>query len=246
LKELRLQLVFGGLALSMLVLTAQPSFASVTGTLLTGGNGTLTVSATSLTFTPNDTTGFSTEVASGTSLMFASCPSGTLGTAGCLTQGEGVDVNGGATITSLGPIPNFLTFATTPSLVYSLSTYQAGSADTNCAALTVGQSCSVFLGSPVVLTLEAGGSTSAELGVVGSVTDGSGASNWDGLFTATIVGETPAELQALILTGGSVTHSYSGNFFTASAVPEPRLMSLAALAGALLLIVVQKKRRKEA
>jgi hypothetical protein len=242
LKQLGLKLAFGGLAAGLLLFTAQPSFASVSGELLTGGNGTLTISATALTFTPNDTTGYSTEVAAGTNLAFAGC-SGVLGSAGCLTQGEGVDINGGTTITTLGPITDFLTFATTPSLVYSLTGYEPGSANTNCAALTVGESCSVFAGSPVVLTLESGGKTAAELGVYGTVTDGTGPSPWTGLFTATVNHETPAQLQALILAGQAITHTHSGDFTVTSTVPEPRLISLAILAMFFLAIVVQKRRK---
>ena len=247
LKQLGLRLAFSGLALGILMLTAQPSFATVTGELLTGGTGTLTVSALSLTFTPNDTTGFSTEVAAGTNLAFAGCTTGVLGDPGCLKQGEGVNVNGGLPITSLGAITDFLTFATTPSLVYNLTSYEAGSADTNCAALLVGQSCSVFAGSPVVLTLEQGGKTAAELGVLGTVSDGTlPTSTWNGLFTATINRSTPAELQAIILAGGSITNTHSGNFsVTTSPVPEPRLISLGAFAALLLGFVIQR-RRKEA
>lgn len=245
-KHKLLHFAFGGLAAGLFLLTAQPSFATVSGELLTGGNGTLTVSATSLTFSPNDTTGYSTEVATGTDLTFAGCTSGTLGSPGCLKQGEGVDINGGATITSLGPIADFLTFATTPSLVYSLTTYEPGLLDTDCAALTVGMSCSVFAGSPVVLTLESGGKTLAELGVDGTVTDGSGpATTWSGLFSATVNGETPAALQAIILAGGSVTHTHSGDFTVTSTAttPEPRLISLAALGIFFLAFVVQRRRK---
>ncbi|HTW65196.1 MAG TPA: hypothetical protein VME17_11295 [Bryobacteraceae bacterium] len=241
-KQLGLKFAFGGLAAGLLLLTAQPSFATVSGELLTGGNGTLTISATSLTFTPNDTTGYSTEVAAGTDLMFAGCSSGVLGSSGCLTQGEGVDINGGDTITSLGPITDFLTFATTSSLVYSLTGYDAGSTDTDCAALTIGESCSVFAGSPVILTKEADG-TAAALGVYGTVTDGSGASNWTGEFTATVNHETPQQLQAMILAGEAITHTHSGDFTVTSAVPEPRLISLAALAALFLGLVVQKRRK---
>ena len=246
-KQLGLRLAFSGLALGMLMLTAQPSFATVSGELLTGGTGTLTVSATSLTFTPNDTTGFSTEVAASTNLTFAGCTTGVLGDPGCLTQGEGVNINGGASITTLNPIADFITFATTPSLVYSLTGYEPGSANTNCAALLVGQSCSVFAGSPVVLTLEEGGKTAAELGVLGTVTDGTlPVSSWTGLFTATVNHKTPAQLQAIILAGGSITHTHSGDFtVTTSQVPEPRLISLGAFA-ALLLGFVFQRRRKEA
>jgi hypothetical protein len=246
LKQRALQFAFSGLAAGLLLLTAQPSFATVSGELLTGGNGTLTVSATSLTFSPNDTTGFSTEVATGTDLTFAGCASGTLGTAGCLKQGEGVDINGGAAITSLGPITDFLTFATTPSLVYSLTSYEPGLSNTDCAALTVGESCSVFAGSPVVLTLESGGKTLAELGVDGTVTDGSGpAATWSGLFSATINRETPAELQTIVLAGGSVTHTHSGDFTVTSMTPEPRSISLALL-GVLFVAFAIQRRRKEA
>jgi len=248
LKQLRLPLAFSGLAAGILLLCAQPSFATVSGELDTGGTGTLTVSQTSLTFTPNDTTHFSTEVAAGTNVSFAGCPTGVLGDPGCLTQGEGVDINGGLPITSLGPIANFLTFQNTPSLVYSLTAYEPGVANTNCAALLVGQSCSVFAGSPIVLTLEAGGKTASELGVSGTVTDGTlPVSSWTGLFTATTNHRTPAQLQAIILAGGTITNTHSGDFTilpTTTQTPEPRLISLAALAGLFLAIAVQKRRRQ--
>lgn len=229
----------------LVIFLAQPSFATVTGELLTGGNGTLTVSATALTFTPNDTSGFSTEVASGTNLTFAGCSSGVLGSSGCLSQGEGVDINGGATISSLGPITDFLTFQNHSSLVYSLSGYEAGSSNANCAALTVGESCSVFVGSPVVLTLESGGNTAAELGVFGTVADGSGpASNWTGLFTATVNHETPADLQAIISKGGAITHTHSGDFTVTSVTPEPRLISLGAFGALFFAFLIQRRRRQ--
>ncbi|HEX5230571.1 MAG TPA: hypothetical protein VFW44_22825 [Bryobacteraceae bacterium] len=204
----------------------------------------MTVSATTLTFTPNDTSGFSTEVAAGTNLTFAGCASGVLGSAGCLSQGEGVDINGGSTITSLGPIADFLTFQNHSSLVYGLDGYEAGSSNTDCATLTVGQSCSVFAGSPVVLTLEAGGKTAAELGVFGTVADGSGpAANWTGLFTATVNHQTPAQLQTIILGGGSITHTHSGDFTVTSVTPEPRLISLLAFGMLLLGFAIQRRKR---
>lgn len=243
-KKLVLQFAFSGLAAALLLLTAQPSFATVSGELLTGGNGNLTVSALSLTFHTNDTTGFSTEVADGSDLTFAGCTTGNLGDPGCLTQGQGVNVNGGNPITSLAPIPDFLTFQNLPSLVYSLTTFEPGSSNTNCATLTQGESCSVFPGSPVVLTLESGGKTAAELGVAGTVTDGVGpASFWTGLFTATVNHKTPAQLQAIILAGGSITNTHSGDFTVTSATPEPRLISLAVFAGLFLAIVVQQRRK---
>jgi len=254
LKQLGLRFAFIGLAAGLLLLAAQPSFATVSGELLTGGTGTLTWSDTSLQFIPNDH-GFSAEVAAGTNLTFAGCASSTLGVAGCLSQGEGIDVNDGNPITSSGPITDFLTFAGNSSLIYSLSGYDAGSSDLSCATLTVGQSCSVFAGSPIVLTRENGNKTDLELGVFGTVVDGVGPSaNWTGAFTATVSGKTPGQLQALLLAGKKITHSHSGDFTVAdssaaavaadsSGAPEPRLISLAALAGLLLVIVVRKRRQ---
>ena len=166
-----LQFAFSSLTAGLFLLAAQPSFATVSGELVTGGTGTLTISETSLTFTPNDH-GFSTEVGAETSLSFAGCD-GTLGDPGCLSQSEGVDVNEGMAITNLNPITDFLTFDGTPSLVYSLSSYNAGSPNTVCTGLAIGASCSVFAGSPVILT-NWGTYTTASMGVAGSVTDGTG------------------------------------------------------------------------
>jgi hypothetical protein len=245
LKQLGLKLALGGFATGLLLFTAQPSFASVSGELLTGGNGTLTVSATALTFTKNDSSGYSTEVATGTDLTFAGCSSGMLGTTGCLTQGEGVDVNGGNPITNLGPITDFLTFANTPSLVFGLDGYSPGLTNTNCAALTVGESCSVFVGSPVILTLTSSGGTAASMGIFGTASDGTTpVSTWKGNFTATIANKTPAQLQAIIANRGSFSHTHSGDFVVSfSPVPEPRSISLALGAALFLGIVVMRRKR---
>ena len=242
-KQRVLQLAFSGLAASLFLLTAQPSFATVSGELVTGGTGTLTISETSLTFTPNDH-GFSTEVGAATTLAFAGCD-GTLGDPGCLVQGQGVDVNEGMAITNLNPIADFLTFNGTPSLVYSLTSYDPGSSNTTCAGLAVGASCSVFAGSPVILT-NWGTFTTASLGVEGNVTDGSGTQPWSGSFSATVNHKTPAQLQATILTGGTIKNAHSGDFTVSMAsTPEPRLISLAVL-GAFFLAFVVQRRRKEA
>ena len=65
----RLSLMGSGLGL--IFLTATPSFATVTGVLNTGGNGTVTVTPTGITFTENDTAGGSTEVGVGTTLTYS-------------------------------------------------------------------------------------------------------------------------------------------------------------------------------
>jgi hypothetical protein len=122
---------------------------------------------------------------------------------------------------------------------YTLTQVLAGSSNTNCAGLAQFQSCSIFLGSPLVLTLEGTG-TALTLSLEGTVTDGVGpADPWTGKFSATFPNETPAELQTAILGGATVSTSNSGVFSSAgvSSVPEPSSMIL--LVGALGFLIRQ-------
>jgi hypothetical protein len=227
-----------GSGLGLILLTATPSFATVVGILNTGGNGTVTVTPTGITFTENDTTGGSTEVGTGTNVTFAGSP-------GMLTPGQPVDINGGATITPaslLAGVP--VTFPDTPALSLTLDSFGPGSSNTNCAGLMSGQSCSPetpFGPSPIILTA-VGNGTSALLFVTGTATDGTGVSDITGNFSANIAGESPEELA----TASSFTTTSSSQLvITArSAVPEPRTTSMIALAGLLMGLVVAKRRKK--
>lgn len=226
-------------AIAVLALLASSASAAVTGNLSvgTGGNATITVGALTFNNDPSanlfGNLGFNAtgEVAAGTNLTFVGGP---------LNVTEGINIQ---PVTG-APVPSFMTFAVHPALVFSLAAVGAGSANTNCATVTqVGDSCSVFAGSPVVLTLQSNNSTSAAFTVSGKASDAGtvglpGGSNYSGQFSATLtaalptgLAPTPANLQAYFCPGGvcnpntALTTPYSGTF-TTSAVPEPSAMGL--------------------
>jgi len=228
----RLSLVGSGLGL--IFLTAMPSSATVVGTLFTGGPGTVTVTPTGITFTENDTNNSppsSTEVGAGSTLTYAGSPA--------LSTGDPIDINGGATITPVNlPLGIPVTFPKEPGLAITLFSFAPGSPITCTAGMTVGQSCSPLGGmSPIILTDEAFGTT-AQLSVAGTATDGTSVSQVTGIFSANIIGETPFELATL----GTWTTTNSG-VFSITAVPEPRSISVNAIAGLLMGLVVAKRRK---
>lgn len=242
------------------VLIACTSIASATiiGDLKTGSGGTVTVSLTSLTFNTDTSSSppgppWNAEVASGTDITFAGCPSGVLGTAGCLDSGafgpnEAIQVSSPLTSSTPLPIADFLTFAgngvTHASLVYSLTAIGPGSSNTNCQGLTIGESCSVFAGAPLVLTDTASG-TEANLSVSGIASDGTSSVAYVGEFQSPISGMTPGQIQLFFCPSGtctpadfssgqSITRSQSGDF-VANVVPEPQTTALV-LGGLLILL----------
>jgi len=214
--------------------------AGVVGTLLTGSSGTLTVSLNSVIFNndPVAIGGGNANVANGTSLSFAGC-SGALGSPGCLSTQEGVTVNNAdltLTAPSAANANTFLTFASHPNLVYSIHWPPGpGSANTNCATANAnGLSCSVFAGSPIVLTY-LNGNSFASLAVNGNASDTglaglAAGSNYNGGFSVFLTGllpngmrPTPQNIQlyfcpsgtctaADFASGRSITSSESGSF----------------------------------
>ena len=177
-------------------------------------------------------------------------PAGTVAGTGCIDTGAGTSLtySGG----TLGPgvagniknLPSgsdqFMTFSGT-TLDFVLTGLGPGSANTVCAGLSIGQSCSVAVGSPFILT-SLGTSTVVSLSAFGTVEDGGVTGSWSGAFS-TQLHLTPAAIQTTILTGGSVKSTYSGQFdvTSPSSVPEPSTISMLA-AGAGLFIAL--KRRK--
>jgi hypothetical protein len=243
---------------AVLVDCASIASATIIGDLKTGSGGTVTVTLTNVTFNPDTSSSppgppWNAEVASGTNITFAGCPSGVLGTPGCLDVGafapnEAIQVFSPLTATTVLPVANFLTFAgngaTHAALVYSLTGLGPGSTNTNCQSLTIGQSCSVFAGAPLFLTRTASG-TEANLSVMGFANDGTGAVPYVGEFQSPISGMTPGQIQLLFCPSGtctmadftsgtSITRSQSGDF-VASIVPEPQTTAL--LLGGLLVLL---------
>lgn len=242
-----------GSGLGLILLTATPSFASVTGSLYLGGTGTVTVTGSSITFNENNTTpaGSSTAVGVGTTIPG-------------VIAGQPVDINDGNAIAEMGGLPTMITFPDTPTVSASITAFGPGSTNTDCAGLTTGESCSAPLGpgvtSPIILTYTGPGTesttggtggnegTDAVLPTTGTLTDGGTTGALTGSFSATIPDETPESLVSMFAssTGASFTTTYSGSFVSTSpnAVPEPRETSLLIGASLLMGLVIVKRRKK--
>jgi hypothetical protein len=236
------------------------AFASPIGTLGIGSSGVVTATLTSILFTAD--VGFvgvcpgatcNGDVNSGTNLVFSGGP---------LTTNEGILINNGQAFGTPPPagagfFNPFLQFANHPGLTFTLLGVFGGSANTNCAGLTTGQSCSILENgtpSPVVLTASGNGSN-VSISMFGTATDGNGVSNWSGQFAATVPDMTPFQIlqffcgadaacsAAEIANSPSLTvRSTSGSFFAtaAPAVPEP---STTVLMGAGLILLSLTLRR---
>ncbi len=255
-----LLLVLVGLTVAWVcgLVCASSASATPVGTLLTGSSGTVTLSLNSVVFNTDSSAsgGGNSDVSGGTALRFAGCASGLLGVPGCLSVQEGVTVNNAdltLTAPSAANANTFLTFAAHPNLVYGINWPTGpGSSNTNCAtANSNGLSCSVFAGSPLVLTF-VNGSTFLALSAVGRASD----TGVGGLATGSIYTggfseffstrlpngalPTPLNIQlffcpsgtctaADFASGRSITTSVSGSF-TASGpetvVPEPGTLVL--------------------
>jgi len=162
-----------------------------------------------------------------------------LGSPGCLFTGEGVTVNNAdltLTVPSVANASTFLTFAAHPNLAYSIHWPPGpGSANTNCATANAnGLSCSVFAGSPIILTYN-NGNTFVGLSVNGKASDTgvaglAGGSDYHGGFSIFLTARlpngmapTPQNIQlyfcpsgtctaADFSSGRSITSSQSGSF----------------------------------
>ena len=249
-KQNVLKLGFLSLAVLALATFAPSASAGVIGTLFTGSSGLITVTTTSITWDA-DASGlpvgsWNGDVTTGTNLTFLGCTGG-LGSSGCLSVREGVDINHLAPLVSgvtPFPIDGFLTFATHALLDFTLTGVSPGSANLNCIGLAIGGSCSVVAGSPIILTLLTNNRTSVQMSMFGTASDGSGLlSNWTGGFSATLPTMTPADVEAFFLAhpNDSISASNSGSFF-ATTVPEP--VSMALIGGGLLALAVIRRRKR--
>ena len=202
--------------------------AAVLGDLKTGSAGTMTIALSSITFNSDPSAvpigPPNSKVTTGTSLTF---------TGGPLAIDEGVLVSSPLTSSTTLPVTTYLQFALHPNLVYSLTSIGPGSSNTNCATATsIGDSCSPFAGSPLVLTKSSAGTT-ISFAVAGRASDtGTGGlssgSVYGGMFTGVVAGQSPAQIllffcpsgscvSADFTSGKSLTTSQSGDFVATAA-----------------------------
>lgn len=206
---MRTRVLFVRLVLSLTVASfGAAASAAVVGDLKAGSAGTIEFSLVSIAFNadPSATPPGSpsnAEVAIGTNLTF---------TGGPLSVTEAIDVSSPVTSTTTLPVTSFLTFAAHANLVYSLTTVGPGSANSSCGTATsVGASCSLYAGSPLVLT-NTGAGTAMSLAVGGKASDtGTGGlasgSNWIGVFTGFVSGQTPLQILLYFCPSGTCTAS---------------------------------------
>jgi hypothetical protein len=179
--------------------------AAVSGVLSVAncGSGGVIVTATTIDFTLPVAGGTGCIATGGNTNVTHS--TGTLGPA---VQGSIKDlVTGGPAI-----VIDFMTFTGHPDLHFDLTQFGPSVNNTTCVGLPIGSTCSVAPGTPFILQ-NTGTGTSITLSARGVARDSSNTlSTWLGAFTTQISGQSPADIQATILGGGSVESTYSGEF----------------------------------
>ena len=217
--------------------------ASTVGLLrVDSGSGGVIVGLNSIDWLPTGGGTGTFVVGAGTTLTSA------LGSPVAGSTGSVLDLSGSTVL----PLANFMTFTTVPGLAFDLGFVGPGSANTNCAGLAIGGSCSVFAGSPFILTLTPTG-TGVVFALGGIARDGTTPSNWSGNFTTSISGMTPLQIQeafgcvagqgpaACTHPTATIGSTFAGEFTaTVTPVPEPGSIGLMGL-GLIGIFYIRKK-----
>jgi hypothetical protein len=209
-----------------------PASASVMGILTEAScaGGGVTVTLTTITFSPNGTLPNTGCIDSGinTSLTYSG---------GTLLPGN---IGNILDLSILNPFPfnQFMTFSGT-SLDFVLTGLGPGVANTNCALTDAPGSnitCSAVANSPFILSNAGSGNTGISLKAFGTITDNGVTSNWNGSFTTQLT-QTAVSIQSTEVGGGSIGSAQSAQFTaTVAGVPEPSSIFLGSLGIVMLLV----------
>jgi hypothetical protein len=172
-----------------------------------------------------------------------------LGTTVTFTGGTGViTTNEAGTVNDLGfppPLSGNTGFISFPGVTFDLLAIGAGVANTACTNTfdPAAPACSVFAGSPFVLT-SGRSSTTIAFYVSGVTNDASSVHNpWTGTFSTQLDSITPFDVQNAINTRGSFTATYS---FDGNVVPLPEPVSMGLIGGGLIGLALLRRRKARA